>query len=67
MDFMTGLLILTDWEKHSYDAILVILDCLIEMVYYKPVKSIIDTASLAEIIINMIVRYHGFLKSIISD
>ena len=29
------------------------------MVYYKPVKVIIDAPSLAEVIINVVVRYHG--------
>lgn len=37
------------------------------MVYYEPVKTRIDIAGLAQIIIDMIVRHHGLLKSIISD
>ena len=37
------------------------------MVYYKPVKVTIDAPRLAEIIIDMVVRYHGLRDSIISD
>ena len=37
------------------------------MVYYKLVKVTIYTSGLAEVIINMIVWYHGLLDSIISD
>lgn len=37
------------------------------MVHYKTLKTIIDAVGLAKIIINMIVRYHSFFKSIISD
>ena len=36
------------------------------MVHYKPVKVIIDTPSLVEVIINMIIRHYGFLDSIIT-
>lgn len=38
-----------------------------KMIYYKLVKSIIDIANPVEIIINVILRHHGFLKSIVSD
>lgn len=37
------------------------------MIYYKSVKITIDIDDLAEVIINMVVRYHGFSKFIISD
>lgn len=42
-------------------------DYLIKMVYYEPVKTTIDVADLAEIIINIIIRYHGLPELIISD
>lgn len=37
------------------------------MVYYKPIKVTINVAGLAKIIINIVVRHHGLLKSIIND
>ena len=37
------------------------------MVYYKPVKVIINASGLIEIIINKIVRYYGFLDLIVHD
>ena len=42
MDFFTGLASLTNWKGESYDSILVIVDQLTKMVYYKPVKVIIN-------------------------
>ncbi len=67
MDFVIGLPILTDWKGDTYDLIQVIIDQLLKMVYYKPVKIKIDTPSLTEVIINMVVRYHGVPKSIVID
>ena len=37
------------------------------MVYYKPVKVTIDTSRLAEIIIDVIVWYHGLPDSIMTN
>lgn len=37
------------------------------MAYYNPDKTIIDLAGLVEVIIDLIIRYHGLLQSIISD
>lgn len=67
MDFATGFLFLVDRKSNSYNAILVIVDCLIKMIYYKPVKIIINTVRFAKVIINIVVRHHGFLESIISN
>ncbi len=36
-------------------------------VYYEPVKITIDAPSLAEVILDVIVRYYGLPNSIISD
>ena len=55
MDFVTGLPVLTDWKGDSYDSILVIVDRLTKMVYYKPVKITIDAPGLAEVIIVVVV------------
>ena len=37
------------------------------MVYYKLVKVTINTPGLAKIIIDVVVRHHGFLDSIVID
>ena len=67
MDFVTGLPISTDWKGDSYDSILVIVSRLIKMVYYEPVKVIIDAPGLPEVIINVVVRHHGLSDSIVTD
>ena len=38
MDFVTGLPISTNWEEDSYDSNLAIVDRLMKMFHYKPVK-----------------------------
>ena len=55
MDFMTGLPISTNWKDDSYDSILVIVDRLTKMVYYKVVKITIDKPGFPKVIIDMIV------------
>ena len=67
MDFVTGLSISTDWKGDSYDSILVIIDRLTKMVYYKPVKITIDAPSLNEIIIDVVIHHHGLPNSIVTD
>ena len=67
MDFITRLPISTDWKGENYDLIFVIIDRLTKMVHYKPVKITIDAPDLAEVIINVVVRYHNLLDSIITD
>ena len=64
---MTGLSLSIDWKSDSYDSILVIVNCLTKMVYYEPVKITIDTPRLAEVIIDVVVQYHGLSNSFISD
>ena len=67
MDFVMGLPISTDWKGDSYDSILVIVDWLTKMVYYKPVKVTIDVPGLTEVIIDVVVRHHGLLDLIVTD
>ena len=67
MDFVTGLPVSTDWKGNSYNSILVIVHHLTKMMHYKPVKVTIDAPSLAEVIINVLVRHHSLPDSIISD
>ena len=42
-------------------------DRLIKMIYYKLVKITINTSSFTEIIINVVVRHHHFLDSIVTN
>ncbi len=67
MDFITGFPISANWKGDSYDSILVIVDRLTKMVYYKPVKVTIDAPGLAKVIIDVVVHHHGVPESIITD
>ena len=67
IDFVTGLPLFADRKCDSYNSILIIVDWLTKIVKYKPVKVTINTPGLAEVIIDIVVRYHGLLNSIISD
>ena len=67
IDFVTGLPILTDWKGDSYNSILVIINRLIKMVHYEPVKVTINAPGLAEVILDMVVWHHGLLNSIVSN
>ncbi len=67
MNFITGLPVSTNWKGETYNSILVIINRLTKMVYYKPVKVTIDVPGLAEVIIEAVVRHHGLLDSIVSD
>ncbi len=67
MDYVTGMRILTSRKGESYDSILVIVDRLTKMVHYEPVKITIDATGLAEVIINVVIRHHSFLNSVMSD
>lgn len=40
---------------------------LTKLVYYRLLKTTIDVADLAEIMLNVVVRYHGLLKSSINN
>ena len=62
-----GLPIWTDWKKDSYDLILVIVNWLTKIVYYKPVKITINTPSFAKVIIDVVMRHHSFSNSIVTD
>ncbi len=67
MDFITSLPVSTNWKGETYDSILVIVDRLTKMVYYEPIKVIIDALALAEVIIEAVMQHHGFSNSIVSD
>ena len=55
MDFVINLPILTNSKGNSYNSILVIVNWLIKIVYYKLVKININTLGLAKSIINVMV------------
>ena len=67
IDFVTKLLVSTNWKGKSFDLILVIVDQLTKTVYHKPIKLTIDTPGLTKVIINVVVRHHGLFDSIVSD
>ena len=59
MNFVSALLILTNWKKNSYSSIFVIINCLTKIIHYKSVKVTINAASLVEILIEIGVRYYS--------
>lgn len=67
INFIIGILISPDWKGDSYDMIFVIINRLTKIVYHESIKTTIDKTSLVEIIIDVIVRYCGLFKLIISD
>ena len=67
MDFVTGLLISNNWKKDSYDSILVIINQLTKIVYYKPVKITINAPVLAEDIMDVVIQHHGFLNLMVTN
>lgn len=67
MNFVTELPDFTNWKGKIYNFILVIVDLLTKMVYYKPVKITFNAPSLAKVIINVVIRHHGLHSSIVSN
>ena len=55
MGFEKRLPLSTDWKGKNYNSILIIVNYLTKMVYYKQVKVTINTLRLVEVIINMVV------------
>ena len=46
---------ISDLKNDSYDLIFVIVDYLVKIIYYKPVKVIINLLNLLKIIINIVI------------
>ncbi len=67
MNFVTSLLILANWKGDTYDSILIIVDQLTKMVYYKPVKVMSNILGLTKVIIDVVVHDHGVPESIVTD
>lgn len=64
---MIGLLVSTYWKSEIYELILVIIDWLIKIIYYKLVKVIFDGLRLFEVILDVVIYYHGLSNSIITN
>ena len=64
---MTSLPIPINWKEDSYDFILVIIDGLTKMVYYKLIKITINAPRLAKIIIDLLVRHYRLLDLIVTN
>ena len=62
-----GLPISTGSNGENYDFIIVIIDCLTKIVYYKLIKIIINTSELAEILLDIIVWYYSLSDLIVSN
>ena len=67
MDFVIDLLLSADWKGKSYNSILVIVNWLTKIMHYKPVKVTIDIPTLAEVILDVVVRHHGLPYSIMTN
>lgn len=65
IDFVIGIPSITDWKGDSYDSIFIIINWFTKMVYYMLVKITIDTPSLAKLIIEIVVKHHSLLNSIV--
>ncbi len=67
MHFVTGLPVSTNWKGETYDSILVIVDQLIKIVYYEPVKMIINAPALAEVIIEAVMWHYDLPDLIVCN
>ena len=67
MDFVIGLLVFINWKSKTYNLILVIVNQLTKIVYYKLVKVTINALSLAKVMIDMVLRWHSLLNSVASN
>lgn len=67
INFVIGLPISTNWKGEIYDSILVIIDKLIQMIYYEQIKITINILGLIEVIINMVMQYYSLLNSIVTN
>ena len=67
MNFVIGLPISINWKEESYDSILVIVDWLTKIIHYELVKIIIDASRPPDILLDMVVQYHGLSNSIVTD
>ncbi|XP_043697264.1 uncharacterized protein LOC122648058 [Telopea speciosissima] len=62
MDFVTSLPL-----SRGYSVILVVVDRLTKAVHFGPLPSKFNASSVAQLFVDMVVKHHGFPKSIVSD
>lgn len=67
MNIITRLLILTNLKNKTYNSIILIINWLIKIIFYKQLKIIIKTLKLAKVILDMILQYYNLPNSIIID
>lgn len=67
INFLTNLLILKNLKKNNYNLILVIVDKITQIIHHKPEQTIIKIAKIVKVIINVVLRYHKFVKSILCN
>ena len=67
IDFIIGLPILTYKKGDSYDSILVIVDWLKKIIYYKPIKVTINALDLIKVIIDIVIRYYSLFNLIVTN
>ena len=67
MDFVIGLSVLTNWIGENHNSILVIVNWLTKMVYYKSVKVTINTPGLVDVILNVVIQHYSLPDSIITN
>lgn len=67
MDLVIAFLVLTNYKDEIYNFILIIVNQLIKIIYYKPVKVIINTSSLAKINFDVVMQHYGFFDCIVTD
>jgi hypothetical protein len=63
MDFIVGL----PRTSRGYNSIWVIVDCLTKSAHFIPISTVYRVQQYAELYLSHIVRYHGILRTIISD
>lgn len=67
MNYLMDFLFLVNQKNDSYDAILIVTNRSIKMMYYEPVKTTINIADLVEVIINVVIRYYSLSELIINN
>lgn len=67
IDFVAVLPILIKCKGENYDSIPVIVNCLIKMFNYKPIKVMIDAPRLAKVILDLVVQYQRLFDLIVTD
>lgn len=55
LDFVMGLPVFINCKGDIYDSILVIVDRLMKMIHYEPIKVIVDASALVESILDIVV------------